>query len=201
MTKKDECQELKNIRYRGMLEHHSNNNMVNETTENLVNMDDFLEKEKKNNSNVPWTKLDKTTKIKKLNTYVEKFTKENNLTNNDSKNMMKFLKDSIEKKLLNRAKDIDYNKETGLIQSIPSVWYNKQSKKFTLKKTDKRTSTSKSLAPKKPRKTRRVESKLENRITSKVDSKEIKDIKENYKVSNRMDSKSVKDKIDTNIIE
>ena len=44
MTKKDECQELKNIKYRGMLEHHNTSNMVNETTENMTNLDDFLEK-------------------------------------------------------------------------------------------------------------------------------------------------------------
>ncbi len=97
MTKKDECQELKNIKYRGMLEHHNTNNMSNETTENLTNMDDFLEKEKQLNSNIPWAKLDKTIKIKKINTYVDKYVRDNKMTLTDGKAMRKFLKDCLDK--------------------------------------------------------------------------------------------------------
>ena len=56
MSKKDECQELKNIKYRGMLEHHNANNMTYETTENMKNMEDLLETEKQIKKNITWQK-------------------------------------------------------------------------------------------------------------------------------------------------
>ena len=173
MTKKDECQELKNIKYRGMLEHHTTNNMTNETTENMTDLDGFLEKEKQLNTNIPWAKLDKTVKIKRLNAYADKYTTEHKLAVNDNKNMKKYLKELLDKRQLNRVKDVTYDKEQGVIVNIPLLCFNKASKKFTMKRNEKRTATSKCLAPRKPRKTRKNE------------IRPIKDVKEN------------KDKIDT----
>lgn len=170
MTKKDECQELKNIKYRGMLEHHNTNNMVNETTENMTNLDDFLEKEKQLNVNIPWTKLDKTVKVKKINEYVDKYVSDNNLTATDSKTMRKYLKDLLDKRQLNRVKDVTYDKDKGTIVNIPSLCFNKSNKKFTMKRNEKRTSTSKCLAPKKPRKTRKNENKIVKENKDKIDT-------------------------------
>jgi len=159
MAKKDECQELKNIKYRGMLEHNSASNMTNETTENLTNMDAFLEREKLLNSSIPWAKLDKTIRIKKLNAYADQYAGDNKLTLTETKNMRKFLKDSVDKKLLNRVKDVVYDKDSGVITSIPALTFNKASRKFTLRRSEKRCATSKSLAPRKPRKTRKADGK------------------------------------------
>ena len=170
MTKKDECQALKNIKYRGMLEHHNTNNMVNETTENMTNLDDFLEKEKQMNTNIPWAKLDKTIKIKKLNSYVEKYISDNKLTASDNKNMKKYLRDLLDKKMLNRVKDVSYDKEEGVITNIPLLCFNKSSKKFTIKRNEKRTATSKCLAPRKPRKTRKNENKVIKENKDKIDT-------------------------------
>ena len=172
MANKDECQELKNIKYRGMLEHHNTNNMVNETTENLTNLDDFLEKEKQLNINIPWTKLDKTVKVKKISEYVDKYVSDNNLTPTDSKNMRKYLKDQLDKKQLNRVKDVNYDKDSGVLVSIPSLSFNKSNKKFTMRRNEKRTSTSKCLAPKKPRKTRKNENKIVKENKDKIDNKQ-----------------------------
>jgi len=52
-------------------------------------------------------------------------------------------------KKLNRVKDVNYDKETGIIKDIPPLCYIKQTQHFTLKNIDKRVSTLKSLAPKK----------------------------------------------------
>ena len=57
----NECVELKNIKYKSMLLN-GNNEEIKETVENLSNLDNFLEDEKKHISKEPWTKLDKTTK-------------------------------------------------------------------------------------------------------------------------------------------
>ena len=56
-TKNDECIELKNINYKNML---LNGNLLHEAkqTDNLLNLDKFLEDDKNNNQNEPWSKLD-----------------------------------------------------------------------------------------------------------------------------------------------
>ena len=60
-----------------------------------------------------------------------------------------FFRDCLDKKKLQRVKDIIYNKDTGEIKDIPALFYNKPSNHFTLKNIDKRVSTLKGLTPKK----------------------------------------------------
>jgi hypothetical protein len=144
----DECQELKNIKYKTML---LNGAPLSETksSNDLSNLEKFLEAEKINNSNEPWCKLNKTIKTKKLLDFVEIYSKEKNLDENESKLLTVFLKDSIDKKKLSRVKDVIYDKISGIIKEIPALTYTKSNKHFTLKNIDKRVSTLKSLAPKK----------------------------------------------------
>jgi hypothetical protein len=90
----DECLELKNIKYKSMLQNgiswpDSNVNANN----NLSNLDIFLENEKNNNINEPWSKLDKTLKIKKLLNYAENYKVEKNLNEDEYKQFSLFLKD------------------------------------------------------------------------------------------------------------
>jgi hypothetical protein len=144
----DECQELKNIKYKTML---LNGAPLHETksSNDISNLEKFLEDEKINNSNEPWCKLNKTIKTKKLIEYVEIYKKDKNLDENEAKNLVIFLKDSLDKKKLCRVKDVIYDKVNGIVKEIPSLTYTKSSKHFTLKNMDKRVSTLKSLAPKK----------------------------------------------------
>ena len=55
----------------------------------------------------------------------------------------------MNRKKLYRVKDVSYDKITGLIKEIPSLFYNKSNKHYTLKNMDKRVNTLKSLPPKK----------------------------------------------------
>jgi hypothetical protein len=144
----NECQELKNIKYKTML---LNGVSLHETksSNDISNLDKFLEDEKNNNVNEPWCKLNKTIKMKKLQEYVETYKKDNNLSDDESELLVVFLKDCIDRKKLQRVKDVVYNKENGKIKEIPALYYMKSNKHFTLKNIDKRVSTLKSLAPKK----------------------------------------------------
>ena len=144
----DECQELKNIKYKTML---LNGATLHETksSNDISNLEKFLEDEKINNSNEPWCKLNKTIKTKKLLEYVEIYKKDKDLDENEAKNLVTFLKDSLDKKKLCRVKDVIYDKINGVIKEIPALTYTKTTKHFTLKNMDKRVSTLKSLAPKK----------------------------------------------------
>lgn len=143
-----DCNELKTLKYKSMI--------LNgipwpegKSSSDLANLDKFLENEKINNSNEPWSKLDKTAKIKKLTIFADNYKISNNLTDNEYELLIEFFRDCLDKKKLQRVKDVNYNKETGEIKDIPALFYNKPSNHFTLKNIDKRVSTLKGLAPKK----------------------------------------------------
>ena len=145
---REECLELKNIKYKTML---LNGNPLQETkSENdMSNLDKFLEDEKNNNVNEPWCKLNKTVKTKKLLEYVEKYKTDKCLDGEEEKLLTIFLKDCLDRKKLLRVKDVIYDKTNGSIKEIPALAYTKINKHFTLKNMDKRVSTVMSLAPKK----------------------------------------------------
>jgi hypothetical protein len=145
----DECIELKNIKYKTML---LSGAPVKETksSSDLTNLEKFLEDDKNNNQNEPWSKLDKTIKTKKMMIYAEEYVKKNNLTPEEDVALRAFLKDCLDRKRLQRVKDVDYDKTTGEVKDIPSMVFNKTNSHFTLKNLDKqRVSTLKSLPPKK----------------------------------------------------
>jgi len=176
----EECQELKNIKYKTML---LNGAPLQETKadNDISNLDKFLEEEKNNNSNEPWCKLNKTIKYKKLLEFVELYKKTKNLNEEETKILSLFLKDSIDKKKLFKVKDVIYDKDNGVIKEIPALTYSKLNKHFTLKNIEKRISTLKSLAPRKSHGTYRnkVESKNEEFLVESknkeisIESKEI----------------------------
>lgn len=143
-----ECQELKNIKYKTML---LNGVPLPESksSNDLSNLEKFLEKEKNNNINEPWCKLNKTIKTKKLQEFVTVYKEQNKLSDDESDILISFLKESLDRKKLQRVKDVLYDKDNGVIKDIPALCYVKSNKHFTLKNIDKRISTLKSLAPKK----------------------------------------------------
>lgn len=147
-TTSNECQELKNIKYKSML---LNGVSVPEikSSNDLTNLDKFLQNEKNNNDNEPWCKMNKTIKIQKINNFVENYKTTNKLSCEEAELLSSFLKDCIDRKKLSRVKDVVYDKENGIIIEIPALHYIKTTKHFTLKNLDKRISTLKSLTPKK----------------------------------------------------
>jgi hypothetical protein len=147
-TPPSDCHELKSLKYKTMI---LNGVSWPETksSSDLTNLDKFLENEKINNSNEPWSKLDKTAKIKKLTLFADNYKNDNNLTINEYENLLQFFRDCLDRKKLQRVKDVNYNKDTGEIKDIPALHYNKLLNHFTLKNIDKRVSTLKGLTPKK----------------------------------------------------
>ena len=146
----EECIELKNIKYKTML---LSGNIIQEikSSNDLTNLDKFLEDNKTKNQNEPWSKLDKTVKTKKLLSFADNYCKEKSYDAEESKLLVAFLKESLDRKRLQRIKDVDYDKASGEIKDIPALHFNKATKHFTLKNLDKRISTIKSLPPKKVR--------------------------------------------------
>jgi len=119
------------------------------TESTYMAIDNILENEKKNNKNEAWNKLDKTVKIQKLHIFAEKYGKEFTIPIKEIKNLKVFFNDSLDKNKLQKTKDVNYDKEKGIILSIPALTFNQTNRNFTLKNLDvKHVSTIKSLTPK-----------------------------------------------------
>ena len=146
MSKHDECQELKNIKYKTMLLNGVSNVITPRVINtDITNVDKLLEHEKTLNNKEPWSKLDKTLKIRKLDEYVERIIDIHKINTQEATILKKYLATSLDRKKLQRVKDVIYDKNTGCIKSIPSLHFNSTTRKFTLKRSDKRVSTLKSL--------------------------------------------------------
>jgi len=137
---------LKNINYKNMLLT-GNYNMLKPDIITNPNIDDILENEKNANKSDPWNKLDKSAKIGKLKDFAVRHGKDENHTEEETNSLYHFLVSALDQKKLMRAKDVIYDKVTGMITSIPCLIYHAGFKKFTLKRCEKRQSTLKSLAP------------------------------------------------------
>lgn len=147
-SEKEECVELRNIKYKTMLLKKKNTKQLTKCNSD-IDIDSFLEKERTQNKENQWTKLDKSMKISKITAYVESYSIQNNLNNKDKLFLHDFLLYCLEQKKLTKMKDVVYDKMNGTITCIPSLLYTPTlTKKFTLKRCEKRPSTLSSLAPK-----------------------------------------------------
>ncbi len=145
-TTPQEDQALRNINYKNMLLT-GNYGMIKPDVVTHPNIDAILENEKNTNKSEPWNKLDKSSKVIKLREFSSRHGKEHELTEREITALYQFLVSNLEQKKLARAKDVVYDKVTGLVTSIPCLLFNAALKKFTLKRCEKRQSTLKSLAP------------------------------------------------------
>jgi hypothetical protein len=168
----EECLELKNIKYKTLL---LNGVTIPETksSNDISNLDKFLENEKSNNISEPWCKLNRTLKTKKFIDFVEIYKNTHKLNDEEADILIAFLKDSLDRKKLMRVKDVIYDKTNGVIKDIPSLCYIKATKHFTLKNTEKRISTLKSLMPKK------VSGTIKNKTSTIVDNNDSSSDNEN----------------------
>jgi hypothetical protein len=164
-SKKDECIELKNIKYKTML---LKGVQIQETKEfgDFNRLEQYLENEKNHNQMEPWCKLDKTLKIKKFIDFIEIYKIENELDEEEIKILLTFLKDCLDRKKLQRVKDVIYDKTTGLIKDIPALIYTKSNKHFTLKNIDKKVSNMKTLKEK----DKKNQGTIRNKVTIKKDN-------------------------------
>ena len=134
-----------NIKYKSVFLNSFDNNSNKYETTKIDNINSFLEKESINNKTETWNKLDKTGKLKLLNNYVDSLVQINNLSIKETDELKLYLAESIDKKKLQHVKDVQCDKMTGKIISIPTLHFNPSVRKFTLKRPEKRVSTLKSL--------------------------------------------------------
>jgi hypothetical protein len=125
-------------------------NVSNETVEinEVLNTKDFNDLLTEHNTERPkdnWIKLDKTTKVVKINEFVDTiYAEQYKLQDIEIAKAKAFIIDLIQKKRLTKAKDITYNKTECKITAIPSISYNPVNKSFSIN-NEKRVSSLKSL--------------------------------------------------------
>ena len=148
--KEEECIELRNLEYQTMLQNNKRNQVEvkNKTKKSQVktleDLDDLMAPSNKTNDNKPWNKLNKQGKIEKLHNYIDNvLQQEYELSDQEVKKMKLYIKTQIERKRLLKISEIEYDKEKGAIIGIPSLSFQKKTRKFTLKKSEKNTTLKK----------------------------------------------------------
>lgn len=138
-----------------------NNSMTNKIIDNryivtnetvgineVLNTKDFNDLLTEHNTERPkdnWAKLDKTTKVVKINEFVDTiYAEQHKLESTEIIRAKEFILDLVQKKRLTKAKDITYNKTECKITAIPSISYNASAKSFSVN-NEKRVSSLKSL--------------------------------------------------------
>ena len=112
------------------------------TQSNSLSMiDNFLESEKATNNTEQWCKLNKSVRLEKLTQFASEYAEKNGFSSEDETLLIQFFRDCLDKKKLNKVKDVVYNKVTGNITDVPLLVFNKTSKSFTLKKVVKNSTT------------------------------------------------------------
>lgn len=143
--KEEECQDLKNLQYKTMLMKGKRTPLLPKTPGDTAGIEEILEQEMSLNKNISWSRLDRSVKMKKLQEYAKAYSDKKNLTEKDSLRLSKYLSSALERNRLHKVKEVKYNKETEEIEDIPCLVYSKDTRKFTLKRGDKRVSTLSSL--------------------------------------------------------
>lgn len=140
------CHDLQNIKYKTMMLSGPKKTFASSLSSETDVVDKLLDMEMQNNRNITWPRLDPMTRIRKLHEYADKYGKEIEMSQEEIALLKSYLEISMQKnKRLLKTREVKYNKETETIESIPSLYFNAANRRFTLKRSDKRTSTLSSL--------------------------------------------------------
>ena len=139
--------QLKNLKYKTMLIQ----GKLTADVENTTNVGIALENEKTTKA-ATWNKLPKSDKAMCLNTYVSAvLSTEHELTDVEVGAAKEYLRSAIDRKKLQKNKDVDF--ADGSLTCVHGLIFNKQTRRFTLKESEKKQSTLKNLAPTKKKQT------------------------------------------------
>ena len=119
------------------------------TNREYLSIEDLLDIEMSRKHTETWNKLDKSVKVKKLLDYADVISKRESLNDEDKIKLNKQLLSYLDKKLLQRNRDVSYDRESGTITGIPALDWTSASRRFTLRRTPKTTATKTRRKPEK----------------------------------------------------
>lgn len=139
LENKDKDKDNNSVEYKGPSIYTKNIPNDKKVFSSSNDIEKLLNFEKKLIKNEPWSRLQLSEKMIKIDDFSVKFCNTNTL--DKCKDLSKFLQDLFKKR---SKKEIVYNKKDGIIEEIPGLIYNDELKKFLILKSNK-TSTSKNL--------------------------------------------------------
>jgi hypothetical protein len=154
----EKCQELENIKYKTMLLG-GNKKTLSSVIKDISNLDFLLDEETEQSKKESWNKLDKSAKMLKINEYIKKLTIQHKLSTAEIKTLKEYLSNTLDKKNLQKNKDVSYIKDSGILEGIPNLHFNNSTRKFTLKKQIQQ-SALKSLGPTRKKKVKSGSGKI-----------------------------------------
>lgn len=144
-SKTETCQDLKNLQYKTMLMKGKRTQLLPGSPGDTQGIEKLLEQEMSLNKNISWSRLDRSVKMRKLQEYATTYSDKNSLSEKDHLHLSKYLVYALERNRLHKVREVKYNKETEAIEDIPCLAYNRDTRKFTLKRGEKIISTLNSL--------------------------------------------------------
>ena len=146
-TTEDDCNDLKKIQYRTQMLSGKNTPQVKIQSDTSSLVESILEKERHVKRNLIWSRLERSTCISKLNDYAETYGENNDMSEKEVSSLKKYLFDALNRKKFTKVKDILFDKEKQVILNIHSLTFNKTTRKFTLRRSDRKSSSSAALGP------------------------------------------------------
>ena len=111
----------------------------------MESLDQMIQMEEERNKLLPWNKLDKSLKIRKIMDYSAEFAQLNNMSEEKASELKTLLREKIQRKELFKTKDVVYDIASGKVKHLPALSY--QQGELFFKVVD-RASPLNSLAPK-----------------------------------------------------
>lgn len=111
----------------------------------MMTLEDIIDMDVQNSIDLPWNKIDKSLKLKKMYEFADTYSTLHHLELSTTIDLKNMLKEKLGRKLLQKIKDVNYDRQNGIIVSIPNLIFHNN--KYTLKMADN-VSPLHSLAPK-----------------------------------------------------
>jgi|TARA_B110000114_G_scaffold165319_1_gene185568 hypothetical protein len=130
-----ECKEYNSLKYRTMIMTGKDIGQKLQHESSQQELDKFLQEEQTANEKQSWTKLSKTERLKKIDAFIKNtFVKQYSLQEEEIEKLNAFINKALERKKLLKSFELSYNEETGMIEEIPALLFNRKSRRFTLNK-------------------------------------------------------------------
>ena len=86
-------------------------------------LDQLISNDEEKNKISPWNNLDKSIKLKKIMEFITSFSEHNALPDEKTNELKIMLRDKIQRKQLQKTKDVIYDINSGKIKHIPALSY------------------------------------------------------------------------------
>ena len=105
-------------------------------SQDMKDLMEMVNSERVNITNKTWSRIEKSTRLRLLNEYIENYILENSLEDEITKQFKTIIIKAFQSNLLNKQSDIKYDTENNKIIDITIIKFNKEKNLFELKTRD-----------------------------------------------------------------